>query len=71
MMLVNVKLDISGSNKSAFQGLQTSLAKFLSNGTTKTKLVILAFLYCSEFVKNPKVLHKLSTLFYLKTSEAL
>ena len=33
--------------------LQTSLAWLLFNGTMKTKLAILAFLYCKEFVKNP------------------
>ena len=32
--------------------LQTSLVQFLSNDTAKTKLAILAFLYCGEFVKN-------------------
>ena len=32
--------------------LQTSLVIFISNGTAKTKLGILPFLYCGEFVKN-------------------
>ena len=26
---------------------------FICNGTAKMKLLILAFLYCGEFVKNP------------------
>ena len=33
--------------------LQTLLAYFISNGTAKTKLPILAFLYRGGFVKNP------------------
>ena len=33
--------------------LQTSLVQFLFHGTCKTKLAILAFLYCRDFVKNP------------------
>ena len=32
--------------------LQTSLVQFVSDGTAKIKLAILAFLYCGEFVKN-------------------
>ena len=35
-----------------------SLVQFISNGTAKTKLAILAFLYCGEFVEN---------LYYWKT----
>ena len=31
--------------------LQTSLVLFISYGTAKMKLAILAFLYCGEFVK--------------------
>ena len=37
------------------------MVQFLSNGTAKTKLVILAFLYCGEFVKNPIVLTLIGT----------
>ena len=37
--------------------LQTTLVQFISNGTAKTKLAILAFLYCGEFVKNPAVVN--------------
>ena len=51
MMLVNIKLDISGCNR--VTRLQSSLIHFLSNSLDKTKLAILAFLYCGEFVKNP------------------
>ena len=35
--------------------LQVSLVLFLSNGTAKTKLAILPFLYCGDFVKSPIV----------------
>ena len=35
--------------------LQTSLVQFLSNGKAKTKLAILATLYCGEFVKTPSI----------------
>ena len=35
--------------------MQTSLVQFLFNGTAKTNLAILAFLYCGDFVKNPTV----------------
>ena len=53
MMLVNVKLDISGYRKITFSKLQTSLVKLIFNGTAKTNLVILTFLCCWEFAKNP------------------
>ena len=33
-------------------GLKSSSVLFISNGTTKTKLAILAFLCCEEFMKN-------------------
>ena len=29
------------------------IVQFISSGTTKAKLAILAFLYCAEFVKTP------------------
>ena len=45
MMLVNVKLDISGYQ----------LVSFILNSTAKTKLAILAFLYCVVFVKTSSV----------------
>ena len=45
MMLVNVKLDISGYQ----------LVSFIFNSTAKTKLAILAFLYCVVFVKTSSV----------------
>ena len=32
--------------------MNTSLVQFFSNGMAKTKLVMLAFLYCDAFVKN-------------------
>ena len=37
--------------------LQTSLVQVIFNGTAKTKLAILALLYCSEFVKTPNTKH--------------
>ena len=33
--------------------LQMSLVQLILNGTAKTKLAILAFLCCGEFVKTP------------------
>ena len=51
-ILVNVKLDISGYKRITFQDCILSLVLFISNGTAETKLAILAFLYCGEFVKN-------------------
>ena len=42
-MLVNVKLDVSW---------QTSLIFLILDGTVKTKLAILALLYCGEIIKN-------------------
>ena len=36
-------------------GLKTSLVSFISNGTAKTKLPILAFLCCGEFMKTSVV----------------
>ena len=38
--------------------LKTLLFLFISNGRAKTKLAILAFLYCEEFVKNPNEMSK-------------
>ena len=49
MMLVNVKLNVSGYKGITFQG---SLVKLILNGTAKTKLAILPFFYCGEMVKN-------------------
>ena len=50
MMLLNMKLDISG----CFLGyILRLLARFLSNGTAKIKLAILTFLYYGEFLINP------------------
>ena len=51
-MLVNVKLDISGYKRITLQGCIFSLVLLISNGTDETKLAILAFLHCGEFVKN-------------------
>ena len=36
--------------------MQTSVIEFSSNGVAKTKLAILAFLYCGRFVKNFNVI---------------
>ena len=36
-----------------FQSCRPYWFQFLSNDTAKTKLAILAFLYCGEFVKTP------------------
>ena len=51
MMLVNMKLEIH------VIGLQFKVANVIGpipfTGTAKTKLGILAVLYCGEFVKNP------------------
>ena len=46
-MLVNVELGVSGH----ISRLKTSLLQFNSNGTTKTKLEIVPFLYLDDFVK--------------------
>ena len=32
--------------------MQTTLVQLISNETTKTKLAILAFLYCGQYLKN-------------------
>ena len=45
MMLVNVRLDISGLIGLHFKAA-TSLVQLLSNSKAKTKLAILAFFYC-------------------------
>ena len=52
MILVNMKLDVSWHKKITYQGSETSFVKFISNGIAETKLEILAFLCCGEFVKN-------------------
>ena len=46
-MLVNVELGVSGH----ISRLKTPLLQFNSNGTTKTKLEIVPFLYLDDFVK--------------------
>ena len=51
IMLVGIKWDIRGCNRITILRLQTLLGQFLSDETAKTKLMILAFLYCGEFVK--------------------
>ena len=48
VMLVKVKLDVSGCNRITFHPFSS-----LSDDTAKIKLAILAFLYCEQFVKNP------------------
>ena len=52
MMLVNVKLDISGNFRITFQDHKNSFVQFFSNGKAKMKSTILAFWCCGEFVKN-------------------
>ena len=49
MVLVNVKLDVTGYKRIMFQVCRLW---FISNGTAKTKLAILASFYCDKFVKN-------------------
>ena len=49
IMLVNVKLDISGCNRITFH----IFVNFLCSSTANAKLAILIFLYCGDFVKNP------------------
>ena len=45
-------LDVSGHKRITFQGCRFhQLVSFSSNDTAETKLEILAFLYCEEFVK--------------------
>ena len=39
-------------HEDCISGLKNSLVLFISNGTAKTKLAILAFLCCAEFMKN-------------------
>ena len=50
MMPVNVKLNVSQYKSFTFQCCKFVLQIF--NGTAKTKMAILAFLYCEEFVNN-------------------
>ena len=53
-MLANIKLDISMDVH--ISRLPTSSVQFPCSGIAKTKLAILAFLYCGEFVKNHSIL---------------
>ena len=55
-MLVNIKIGISGCNKITFQGYRLRYSSFFFMEQLKTKLAILALLYCGDFVK---------TLFYV------
>ena len=52
MMLVNVKLDISGYNNITFKGYRLHWTSSFLMAHLKQKVAILAFLYCGEFVKN-------------------
>ena len=56
-----MKIDISGFNRITFQGGR--LHRSSSYDKAKTKLAILAFLYCGQFVKNPIV--QVQTLYLL------
>ena len=49
IVLVSAKLDSGGYDY--ISGLQTSVVQLISNDASKTKLAILAFLYCGEFVQ--------------------
>ena len=51
-MLVNMKLEANGVYEDFISRLKTLLDKMIFDGRTETKLTILAFLYCGEFVKN-------------------
>ena len=51
-VLVNVKLDMSVDKGNYLSILQTLLVFLILNGTPKTKLAILAFLYCGDIMKN-------------------
>ena len=62
MLLVNMKLDISGHNKIIFQGCILCWSSSFVMEQLKTKLAILAFLYCGEFVKNSLVTRVLLAL---------
>ena len=48
MTFKNVKFNVSERKRR----LKMSLVQFLSNGTAKTKLAILIFLYCGDLEKN-------------------
>ena len=65
-MLVNVKLEIRGGGVEDYTSLIHNLIDKL-NGTAKTKLVMLAVLYCGEFMGNSvgiccKMLHVISCI---------
>ena len=49
--LGNMKINISDVLELCIVKLQSSLVLFIFNGQVKTKLAILSFLYCSEFMK--------------------
>ena len=55
MLLLNMTLDISGYNMIIFQGCKLSWYSSFVMEQLKTKLAILAFLYCGEFVKKSLV----------------
>ena len=51
-MIVNVKLDITGSKSITFENYKMYFScLFVMAQLNKRKLAILAFLYCGEFVK--------------------
>ena len=52
MMLVNVKLDISGYNNITFKGYRLHWTSSFLMAHLKQNVAILALLYCGEFVKN-------------------
>ena len=47
-----MKLDIKGYMRIIFQDSMLHANSLFFNGRAKTKLAVLAFLYCGEFVKN-------------------
>ena len=58
LMSVNIKIEMKGNIKIKFQGYALHWKWLIFTGRTKTKLAMLVFLYCREFVKNSIGLQK-------------
>ena len=52
LMLVNVKLEITGRMRITFLRINASFDQLIFNVRDKTKLAMLAFLCCRDIVKN-------------------
>ena len=55
MATLKYEIRNQGANENYISGIEILLDEFIFNGTAETKLAMLAFLYCREFVKKNSI----------------